>query len=54
MPYEFNPDWELTPIESLAVKLSMALARHIPDWPGATDEQLAAVAREITDDETSG
>lgn len=47
MPSEFNPDWDLTPEQALAVVLSMALSRHVPGWPGATDEQLEAVARDV-------
>lgn len=47
---EFKPDWELTPVEDMQVKLSLALYKHIPNWPGATDEQLEAVAREIMGD----
>jgi hypothetical protein len=43
----FEPDWTLTPAESMAAKLTIALSKHIPGWPGATDEQLAAVAEEI-------
>lgn len=45
--YPFTPDWILSPTETMAVKLSIALSRHVPNWPGATDEQLAAVAAEI-------
>ena len=45
--YPFTPNWKLGPAESMAVKLSIALSRHIPNWPGATDEQLEAVAAEI-------
>lgn len=48
---EFNPDWELNATESLAVALTISLAKHIPNWPGATDEQLAAVAVDIGTDE---
>lgn len=44
---EFNPDWQLSPKDSIAVTLSIALAKHIPGWPGATDEELAAVADAI-------
>lgn len=43
MPREFKPDWKLEPRETLAVALSLALAR-VPGWGGATDEQLDAVA----------
>jgi len=44
---QFRPNWRLSPTEAMAVKLSLALSRHIPGWPGATDEQLEAVAADI-------
>jgi hypothetical protein len=44
---EFNPDWELNAIGKLSVALTVALSRHIPEWPGATDEQIEAVAIDI-------
>lgn len=44
---KFDPDWTLNPVDRMSVNLSIALAKHIPGWPGATDEQLNAVAREI-------
>lgn len=44
---QFAPNWTLSPTDKMAVKLTLALNRHIPGWPGATDEQLAAVAEEI-------
>ena len=47
MSTELNPDWRLTPSEELAVILSMVMSRHIPGWPGATDEQLEAAAKDI-------
>src|SRR4030095_6737861 len=47
MSDEFNPDWKLSPIDSAAVKLSLALHRHVPNWPGATDEQIAAIVKEM-------
>lgn len=43
----FNPDWKLEPDEAMAVTLSLSLNRHVPDWPGCTDEQLLAVARDV-------
>jgi ribosome modulation factor len=46
----FNPDWKLSPTEGMAVKLSLALYKHVPNWPGATDEQLESVAVEILND----
>ncbi len=45
--YPFSPDWTLSAVEQMAVKLMMALPKHIPEWPGATDEQIIAVAEEI-------
>lgn len=47
MTHEFTPDWKLSPQDQFAVKLSLSLSKHIPDWPGCTDEQLAAVAAEL-------
>ncbi len=48
-PYrgEFKPNWKLTHVEKIAVKLSLALYKHVPHWPGATDEQLEAVSKDI-------
>ncbi len=46
-PNEFKPNWQLDEIGTLAVNLTLALYAHIPDWPGATDEQLEAVARDL-------
>jgi hypothetical protein len=43
----FCPDWELTIGETLAVALTISLAKHIPNWPGATDEQFASVAADL-------
>lgn len=40
----FNPDWQLDAKQTLRVHLSLLLDRHVPKWPGATDEQLEAVA----------
>lgn len=40
----FNPNWTLPLVDHLAGKLSIALHKYIPHWPGATDEELAAVA----------
>jgi hypothetical protein len=44
---QFRPNWTLSAADKMAVKLTIALGKHIPGWPGATDEQLAAVAEEI-------
>jgi len=48
MTHEFTPDWKLSQQDQLQVHLSIALAKHVPDWPGATDEQLAAVAGDLS------
>lgn len=40
----FNPNWTLPLVDHLAGRLSIALHKYIPHWPGATDEELAAVA----------
>ena len=42
-------DWTLSAVDVVQVQLSLSLTRHVPGWPGATDEQLQAVAREIVD-----
>lgn len=47
LPVEFKPDWTLDPTDGLAVVLSMVMARRIPGWPGATDDQLEAAAADI-------
>ena len=45
----FDLDWKLEPVDAVAVRLSLALTKHIPGWPGATDEQLTEVAQDIID-----
>lgn len=40
-------DWTVSAVDLVAVTLSIALSQRVPGWPGATDEQLSAVAREI-------
>ena len=40
-------DWILSAADVVQAQLSVSLHRHVPGWAGATDEQLAAVAREI-------
>ncbi len=42
-------DWVLSADDIVQVHLSLALTKHVPGWPGATDEQLFEVAREIID-----
>lgn len=46
---EFEPEWTLDPVERMSVNLSISLSKHIPNWPGATDEQLMAVAKDIVE-----
>lgn len=46
-PPLIGADWTLSAHEKAAVALSLALSRHVPGWPGATDEQLGAVADDI-------
>jgi len=48
MTHEFTPDWKLSQQDQLQVYLSIALTKHVPGWPGATDEQLAAVAGDLS------
>jgi hypothetical protein len=40
-------DWKLAAKDQVAVALSLALSRHVPNWLGATDEQPELVAAEI-------
>lgn len=44
-----DADWTLCAADIVQAQLSVSLSRHVPGWPGATDEQLAAVGREIID-----
>jgi len=44
---DFKPDWKLDPWEQMAVALTLALPKHIPNWPGCTDEQMAAVVMDV-------
>ena len=47
MPPIYGADWTMSATERAQCALSIALSRHIPNWTGATDEQLAAVARDV-------
>jgi len=40
-------DWEISADDLVQIQLTLSLSRHIPNWPGATDDQLYAVAQEI-------
>lgn len=40
-------DWTVSAEDLIAVTLSIALAQNVTHWPGATDEQLSAVAKEV-------
>ncbi len=42
-----DADWVLTADDLVQVHLSLSLSKHVPGWPGATDEQLWAVAQDI-------
>lgn len=42
-----DADWVLSADDIVQVHLSLALTKHVPNWPGATDEQLFSVAQEI-------
>lgn len=39
-------DWTVSATDQVAATLAILLSQHIPFWPGATDAQLEAVARE--------
>ncbi len=47
MANEFKPDWKLDDIQLLQVFLDISLNKNVPGWPGCTDEQLEAVARDV-------
>lgn len=40
-------DWVVSADDIVQVQLSLSLAKHVPNWPGATDDQLFKVACEI-------
>lgn len=44
---DFKPDWKLDPVDQIAVALTLALSKHVPNWPGCTDEQMELIAREV-------
>ena len=39
----------MPPEDVLQVALTLTLSKHVPGWPGATDEQLERVARDLID-----
>jgi len=41
---EFCPDWTFSDLERAIVALTLALPKHVPGWPGCTDEQMELVA----------
>ncbi len=51
---DFKPNWTLSQKAALAVTLTISLSRHIPDWPGCTDEQLGLVAEDILKERVAG
>jgi len=44
---DFKPNWTLNLIDQIAVALSIALHKNVPEWPGCTDEQMEAVVRDV-------
>jgi len=46
-PPILGADWTVSAEDLIATTLSIALAQNVPNWPGATDEQLRAVAQEV-------
>ena len=46
-PPIIGADWTVSAADLIAVTLSIALGQRVPGWPGATDEQLEAVANEV-------
>lgn len=47
--YQILPDanWSASAEALVQAHLSLALSKHVPGWPGATDEQLWDVAKAI-------
>lgn len=46
-PPIYGADWTASAIDVASVALSIALSKHVPGWPGATDEEIEAVARSV-------
>ena len=42
-----DANWDVSAEDLVQIHLTLALGRHIPGWPGATDDQLWEVAKEI-------
>lgn len=40
-------DWVVGADDIVQVHLSLSLTKHVPGWPGASDDQLWAVAQDI-------
>ena len=44
-----DADWIVSADDVVHTQLCLSLSKHVPDWPGATDDQLYQVAKEIID-----
>lgn len=44
-----DADWVMSADDIVQTALTLALNKHIPGWPGATDEQLFEVAQAVID-----
>lgn len=44
---EFKPNWTLPLVDQIAVALTLALTKHVPNWQGCTDEQMEAVVEQV-------
>jgi len=42
-----DADWVVSADDVVQAQLSVSLSKHVPGWPGATDEQLFEVAQDI-------
>lgn len=42
-------DWIVSADDLVQVHLSLSLTKHVPEWSGATDEQLYEVAKDLID-----
>lgn len=47
VPFELDCLSRMPATEVLQVALSLLMHQHVPEWPGATDEQLEQVAKGI-------
>lgn len=46
-PPIYGADWSVSAQMTVEVALGLALPKHIIGWPGATDDQISEVARDV-------